>query len=370
MTPIEEMPRGARPFVDFAAVLRRHGFSVSPDQTIGLVAAVGLLGPKSLEDIYRSSHALFGPPPERRDEFDALFRAFFAGQTLAAPAPAEPDDDEIDVADARDGTAEPPEADESREAGAEATALEALTARAFPERDENEALRRFRRLAPERLPCRRTYRRARSKRGDVPDLRRCLREAVRRDGEVLRLPVLARKTRQRRILLLVDVSGSMKEHTDGSLRFAHTLVQTAEQAEVFALGTRLTRMTRPLRIKNRDRALAAASSLVADWDSGTRLGDTLDAFLAVPRFRGMARGAAVIVLSDGLERGEPDVMVNAVRRLSRLAWRLDWLSPLAGSRDFVPQTEALSAILPDLDALGDGSAVSTICDHVLQGLRR
>jgi hypothetical protein len=188
---------------------------------------------------------------------------------------------------------------------------------------------------------------------------------VKRDGEVLRLPELARRTRQRRILLLIDVSGSMKGQTEASLRLAHTLAQAAERAEVFTVGTRLTRITRALRHRQQATALAAASAAVADWDGGTRLGDALQAFLAVPRFAGFARSAFVVILSDGLERGDPRALVDAVARLSRLAWRVLWLSPLAAEADFTPQTEALSAIAPFLARIGDASSPERITRELL-----
>lgn len=185
------------------------------------------------------------------------------------------------------------------------------------------------------------------------------------------LPRRARKSRQRRMLLLIDVSASMRAETDAALRFAHQLRQSAERAEIFTLGTRLTRITAALAPSNRAEALSRAGALIADLDGGTRIGEALQAFLAVPRFAGFARGAAVTVLSDGLERGEADLMVDAVRRLSRAAWSLDWLTPLAAEPGFAPETEALAAILPDLDHLAPGNGVSAIVNHMLtRGARR
>ena len=169
--------------------------------------------------------------------------------------------------------------------------------------------------------------------------------------------------------MLIDISGSMKEHTEDSLRFAHALYRAAERMECFTLGTRLTRVTGAFRLRNPDRALERAAALAPDWDGGTRIGDALRAFLSVPRFAGLARGAAVTVLSDGLERGAPDAMVEAVQRLSRLAWRLSWLSPLAADTGFRPETAALSAVLPWLDDLGDGASPERLSAHVL-GLGR
>lgn len=366
----EALPPALSPFVAFAGVLRANGFSVAPEQTQGFIAAVGLLGPRSIRDVHRAAVALFAPPPEQREVFDALFRMVFLGQTLAAPATADPDEEELQAFDDRDGAMEPPEADEEREAGAEATGVEKLTMRVFAGVGESEALRRFQRVAPQALPRRASRRWRAARAGASADFRRALREAVRRDGEVVRLPMLSRRQRQRRILLLVDVSGSMKSSTESQLRFAHALMRSTERLEVFTVGTRLTRVTRALKARNRDQALALASTLVADWDGGTRLGDALQAFLSVPRFASFARGALVVVLSDGLERGDPAALIDAVARLRRLAWAILWLTPLAADTSYVPQTEALTAILPDLSRLGSAADTASLCREVLDFSRR
>ncbi|QIE55794.1 VWA domain-containing protein [Pikeienuella piscinae] len=358
------LPPAIRPFVQFAAVLREHRFAVSPDQTIDFIEGVGLLGPRSIEDVRSAARALFAIPPEREAEFDALFRAIFFGQTIAAPAPSEDDDEGETEAHEPGGEIEIEAEEDEEEAGAEATVVERLSHREIVGA-EDEALARFARLAPERLPRRRSYRRARARKGDQPDIRRAIRAAARRDGEIMVLPRRRRKERQRRIVLLIDVSASMKAETDAALRFAHALAQAADRVEIFTLGTRLTRITPALAPAGREQALARAASLIADIDGGTRIGDALQAFLAVPRYAGFARGAAVIVLSDGLERGDPAEMVDAVRRLSRAAWTLDWLTPLKADADFAPRTGALSAILPYLDQLGAGGRVEAVADHVL-----
>lgn len=358
------LPEGTRPFVDFPALLRAHGFAVAPEQTVGFIEAVGLLGPSDMEDIYRASRAMLGPQPERLPEFDALFRAFFFGQTLAAPAMSDEEDDELRIQDDGDTLIEPDIGD-LQESGGQATQAELLNLRDFAAANEADVLRRFRRMAPARLPKRRAYRRAASTRGDDWNMRQALREAVKRDGEVLKLPRLRRKLTQRRILLLIDVSGSMKTATDGFLRLAHSLGRAADRLEVFTLGTRLTRITSAIRRRQRDQALALASAMVADWDGGTRIGDALQAFLAVPRYAGFARGALVVVLSDGLERGDHDAMTSATQKLTRLAWRLDWLTPDADRVDFEPRTAALQAILPHVDHLGDGSSVEAVATRLL-----
>ncbi len=240
-----------------------------------------------------------------------------------------------------------------------------LSVRHFGAESDFEVLRRFARAAPARLPRRPGYRHMRARRGTSFDTRRTLREAVRNDGDVMVLRRLKRRLRQRRILLLIDVSGSMKERTETHLRIAHALAHAVERIEVFTFGTRLTRVTRAMRLKHREQALAATSAIVSDWDGGTRIGDALQAFLGVPRFAGYSRGAMVVILSDGLERGDPAAMREAVARLSRLAWRVSWLTPLAADPNFKPQTEALKAILPFVDDLADGSSITSVCQHVL-----
>lgn len=361
-------PHAARPLLAFAPVLRAHGFAAAPDQSAGFVAAVGLLGPRRMEDLRRAAHALFAPEPERLDDFNAVFDLHFLGRVLAAPAAAG-DDDEITITEPRDGAAPPPEEGELSESGGTAAELERLAGRAFADDGESEAIRRLAREAPRALPRRRARRRRPSRRGDRIDLPGALRRAVRTGGDIVALPRLKQSEPQRRVLLLIDVSGSMKAQTDWSLRLAHVLVRRAERAEVFTFGTRLTRVTPALRLVRAEAALARAGRLVADWDGGTRIGDALGAFLSVPRFAGLARGAAVVVVSDGLERGEPDAMVEAVARLRRLAWRLDWLTPLAADPDFEPRTAALMGAMAHLHALGDGSTPAAVAGHLL-GLGR
>ena len=206
--------------------------------------------------------------------------------------------------------------------------------------------------------------------GREADPRRTFREIMRRDGELSKLPKQTHLRRQRRVLYLLDVSGSMKSGTDGALRIAHALVHAGEQVEVFTIGTRLTRVTRALNHRNREQALALASGLVADWDGGTRLGDALQVFLAIPRFAGFARGALVVVLSDGLERGGADALIKAMQRLRGLAWAIMWLTPLQADPTYTPQTTALSAILPMVDRFGNGSSPQTIAQEVLHFSKR
>ena len=358
------LPPAARHLAGFPPFLRGFGFTTSPEQTVAFLAAVALLGPRGIEDVRRAAVATLSPPHERAGEFDALFRAWFHGEL--APVPGESEDEtEVRVHDDGEAVHEPAEIPDPGQSGQSATAAELLGDRRFQTDTSVDRLRRFAREAPERLPRRRGLRRARARTGDTVDLRRALRATVRQGGDSPVLPWRRRKRRQRRILLLIDVSGSMKEHTETALRFAHVLHNAAERMECFTLGTRLTRITGALRLRHPEAALAKVSTVVPDWDGGTRIGDALAAFLAVPRFAGYARGAAAVVLSDGLERGGHDTMTGAVARLSRLAWRVSWLTPLAADPAFRPETTGLAAIAPHLDDLGDGASTEALCRHML-----
>lgn len=370
MRTIAPLPAAVRPFLAFPALLRAHGFAIAPEQTTAFMAGTTLLGPGSIDDVRRAARATLAPPPERLAEFDALFSRLFEGMTVAAPATTDEESpDEVRVRDEAggEGLLEPPEADQARHAGEAASAAEILSTRRPAPLGSDHLLLRLQREAPARLPQRRIRRRRVALRGDRIALRRALRLAVRHDGELMQLPRLKRRTALRPVLLLIDVSGSMKTRTDDHLRLAHALAQALPRIEIFTLGTRLTRISRALRLKQRGQALAAASTMVADWDGGTRIGDALQALLAVPRFAGFARGAYALILSDGLERGEPETMVDAVRRLARLAWRVDWLTPLAADPAFRPQTAGLAGSLPYIDRLADGSTIESIARHVLGG---
>jgi uncharacterized protein with von Willebrand factor type A (vWA) domain len=360
-----DVARALGHFLDFVAILRRAGFAVAPEQTMAWFAAIELLGPNGIGDIHRAARATLAPSPERFAEFDSLFDAHFLGVHSEALESLPGEDASLQVAEDRGVGPEPMFSEDTREVGANATRAERLSQRHFAAATQDDTLRRFARALSLRAPRRRGYRWRGARAGRGADLRRMFRDAMRNAGEFVRLRRRKRRLRERRIVVLIDISGSMKARTQDHLAFAHVLVRTAEAVEVFTLGTRLTRITRALRVRDRTRALAAAALLVADWDGGTRIGEALNAFLAVPRFAGLARGAALLVLSDGLERGDPTRMGEAVARFSRLAWRTVWLTPLAADPGFEARTAGLSVARPFLDVLGDGGSLASICAHVL-----
>ncbi|TPM38207.1 VWA domain-containing protein [Mesorhizobium sp. B2-3-4] len=355
------MPRAAQPFLGFACLLRRYGFAIAPEQITGFMQAVTLLGPRSMNDIREAALATLAPPPDRHTEFEAHFQSYFYGNTsIRTEAEA---DEETRVKDDGGADDERIEAEQTREGGELSSALEQLSSRDFQREDDR--LTAFRRQLSSALPARRSFRTVRTHSRGKLDLRRSLREIVSADGDVP-FPLLRRRqTVPRKLLILIDVSGSMKLHTADYLKLTHAAVQGADRAEIFTFGTRLTRITSALRLRDRDQALARVAGQVDDWDGGTRMGPTLLAFLSVPRFSSFARGAAVVILSDALERGGHAELETAMRRLSARAFRLSLATPLAGDPRFRPATAALSAILPSLDDLIDGSSVGSLTDFIL-----
>ena len=370
MTGEPQMPRAARVFISFAALLRANSFAVAPEQTTAFLGAIELLGPRDLETIRHAGLATLAPPPERRATYDRLFDLHFRGSEAVEGGEADEDEEIVRLQEEGRGQEEPLVSDDLNESGLTAARAEALVERRFAQGLISEPLRRLSREAPRRLPRRRGHRRMRARRGPFADLRRTLRDSVRNDGEILRLGRLRRRSRPRKVLLLIDVSGSMKQRTEENMKLAHALMHATPNVEVFTFGTRLTRVTRALRLKRSEQALNAAAHLVSDWDGGTRIGDALQAFLAVPRFSAYARGAAVVILSDGLERGDVSALRETVAKLSLQAWRLSWLTPLATEPVFQPRTEALLAIARHVDDLAGGSSSAAIVSHVLSLARR
>jgi hypothetical protein len=183
---------------------------------------------------------------------------------------------------------------------------------------------------------------------------------LRRGGEPVRLHHRTRSETPRRLVLIVDVSGSMSAYSDGLLRFAHAACRRRPSTEVFTIGTRLTRVSRELRGLNPDAALAAAYAAVPDWSGGTRLGEQLKAFLDRWGQRGTARGAVVVIASDGWERGDVAQLGEQMQRLRRLAHTIVWVSPHAGKDGFAPATAGLRAALPSIDLLLPGHNLQTL----------
>ncbi|MGH8869135.1 MAG: vWA domain-containing protein, partial [Actinomycetes bacterium] len=192
------------------------------------------------------------------------------------------------------------------------------------------------------------------------DAHRTVRAMLRRGGETSRLHRHRHRDRPRRLVMLVDVSGSMSPYADALLRFAHATARRRAGAEVFTIGTRLTRVTREMRERDVDAALAAVSAAVPDWSGGTRLGDLLKAFCDRWGQRGMARGAVVVIASDGWERGDATLLGEQMARLHRLAYRVVWANPHKAQPGYAPVTAGMVAALPYVDDFVEGHSLGAL----------
>ena len=199
-----------------------------------------------------------------------------------------------------------------------------------------------------------------SQRRGQPDLRRTVRRALAHDGEPISRAYRTRSEQPRRVVLLLDISGSMEAYSRALLRFVHATVLARGRVEAFALGTRLTRLTREMATLDPDRALTNAASAVEDWSGGTRLGESIRAFNDEWAVRGMARGAVVVILSDGWDRGEPELMAEQMARLQRVAYRIVWSNPLKATDGYAPLARGMAAALPYLDEFVEGHSLRAL----------
>ncbi|MFV1990768.1 MAG: VWA domain-containing protein, partial [Acidimicrobiales bacterium] len=212
-----------------------------------------------------------------------------------------------------------------------------------------------------RFPERRSRRSVavRHNRGAV-DIQRTMRTAIRSEGEALRLWKKSKGTRTRRIVLLIDISGSMEDYARQLIRFAHVAVTAQQRIEAFTIGTRLTRITRELSSRDPDAALRHAAANVADWSGGTRLGETLAEFNDRWGLRGMARGSTVVILSDGWDRGDPAELAEQMQRLQRVSHRLVWVNPLKHTPGYAPLARGMAAALPYVDDFREGHSLASL----------
>jgi uncharacterized protein with von Willebrand factor type A (vWA) domain len=193
-----------------------------------------------------------------------------------------------------------------------------------------------------------------------PDVRRTVRRALRAGGEPVSRAFREPARRPRRLVLLCDVSGSMEPYARALVRFLHAAVVGGVKVEAFALGTRLTRITRELSSRDPDAAIAAAARRVLDWSGGTRLGDGLRAFNDQWGMPGMARGAVVVILSDGWDRGDPAVLGEQMARLHRVAHRVVWVNPLKATPGYAPLAQGMAAALPYVDEFVEGHSLASL----------
>lgn len=350
---------------EFAGMLRSRGVAADTSRLLLAVEALSCLDLTSADDVYWAGRLTLCAGPDDLARYDAAFDEWFFGrssQTSEMSSEALPTltwSADLNPDSRGDADANPAE-----DVGLAASEQEVLRHRDVLELtdDDRDAISRMVCALAPRTRVRRTRRR-RPGRGPYLDLRRTTRTMVRDGGEPGSLVRAKRKDKPRRLVLLLDVSGSMTPYADLFLRFAHAAMRVAPSStEVFTVGTRLTRLTRQLRERDPQHALQAAAEAIPDWSGGTRLGESLRAFLDLWGQRGTARGSVVVIASDGWERGDASLLAEQMARLARLAHQVLWINPHRGREGFAPVTAGMTAVLPYLDELLAGHTVDALSE--------
>jgi uncharacterized protein with von Willebrand factor type A (vWA) domain len=354
--------------VGFARLLRAAGLDVPVGNTVLFADALGVVGAGSRDGVYWAGRSTLLRRPEDVELYDRAFAAWWERRAVQF-SPTKATEQEIVLAfDDDDAGAAPDGADDDQVDDVPTIAVRYSRAEVLRQRDfadyEPEEFAEARRLmadlrfagAPRRS---RRLRPSRGTRGR-PDLRRTVQRALRADGEPISRAYVTPSERSRRLVLLCDVSGSMESYARGLVRFLHAAVVGRARVEAFVIGTRLTRITRELQSRDPDAALAAAARRVTDWSGGTRLGEGLRQFNDDWGVRGMARGAIVVILSDGWDRGDPELLGAEMARLHRVAHRVVWVNPLKSSPDFAPLARGMAAALPYVDDFVEGHNLASL----------
>lgn len=347
-------------FLAFTHALRAAGLNIGPDRAQTFLDAATRLGVGERGHVYWAGRATLCAGPDDFVVYDKTFDRWFSADRIGGSAPP-PSARQVTQAGLDDDSEAGSQAGEDHEVAVLASEEEALRHRDVASLSAAERRRVARLFASLdlRVPLRRSRRRRPYRRGDV-DPARTVRDQLHRAGEPGPLRYRRPQNRPRRIVLLIDVSGSMEAYADSLLRLAHRVVMAAPHTtEVFTLGTRLTRVTAAMRIKDPESALRLAGDTVPDWSGGTRLGEVLRAFNDRWGQRGLARGAVVVIASDGWERGSADLLGEQVHRLQRLAHLVLWSNPHRGKSGYAPIQGGIAAALPHLDGLVAGHSLAS-----------
>ncbi len=359
--------------VGFISLLRSLGINVPIGSVIVFQQALGKVGIGKRENVYWAGRTALIVDPEDIPIYEYAFQTFWEGLTdlpeeglLSHRKMTLVTDDEL--------TGEE-DASEQSQNGRDVINLryspsEILREKDFAQYTSEELCEAYELMKNMELlgGVRQSRRKITSKRkSQHPDLRRTIRNSLRTDGEPVRRQFFETGDRQRRVVFLLDVSGSMESYSRALLRFVQAAVVGRRQVEVFTLGTRLTRITRELSSRNLDRAVIASSNAVQDWSGGTQLGETLRKFNNDWGQRGIARGSTVVILSDGWDRGDASVMSEQMHRLKKVSHQIIWVNPLKASPGYEPLAQGMAAALPYIDRFVEGHSLNSLSDlaHVL-----
>ena len=352
--------------VAFCQVLRGLGLRVPVSRVSLFIEALGQVGLEERDAVYWAGRSTLVSDPEEISDFNRAFAVFWEqrrSSNLEVKVPP------VSVSVSTDGGEDNDELLDEQMTSSGPTiqvrysALETLREKDFAECSDHEINELKRLIAGLRFTSttRPSRRRLPSKHQTRnPDMRRMLRSALAMGGEPVHRKYLRQDRRPRRLVLLVDVSGSMEPYARALIRFAHATVVGRTRVEAFAIGTRLTRITRELSSRDPDAALQAAAGAVEDWSGGTRLGATLKEFNELWGLRGMARGAIVVLLSDGWDRGDPEVLGEQMERLHRVSYRQVWMNPLKHTPGYAPLARGMAAALPHTDEFIEGHSFESL----------
>ena len=352
--------------VAFCRILRGAGLEVPISKVTTFVEALGRVGLEEKLPVYWAARCTLLSNPGEVDAFNRAFEVFWERKALSRLEIAVPS---VSVSLATDAGEDDSEINGDNDGNAgpiiqlRYSPVETLREKDFAECTAAELNELRKLMGSLRLgsTTRASRIRVRSKhQTQIPDMRRTIRRAVSLGGEPIERKFLRRDRRPRRLILLVDVSGSMEPYARALIRFAHATVVGRTRVEAFAIGTRLTRVTRELSSLDPDAALDAASDAVSDWSGGTRLGSTIRDFNDQWGIRGMARGAIVVILSDGWDRGDPQILSEQMERLHRVSFRQIWVNPLKHTPGYAPLAKGMAAALPHTDQFIEGHSFESL----------
>jgi hypothetical protein len=363
----------------FGRILRRAGVPIHPGRLLDLVDALAHVNLADRDEVYHACRTLLVHHKDQIPIFDAAFDAFWrvhgrrSSPVARAAGSARSHVSLVEIEEVL--ASEGPDEDPSREAGQDAAMVTpergqktwsnrgGLANRdfaAFTTGELQDARAALARLvwSPGERRTRRWIRGA----GARVDLRRAIAASLRTGGDVVKLPRRTRRTRPRPLVLLCDVSGSMERYSRMLLHFAHAVTRRHQRVETFLFATRLTRVTRELRVAGADEAIAAVSRSVTDWSGGTRIGGVVKEFHQRWGRRVLHRDPVVLLISDGWDRGDPMELAHQIARLQRSCHRLIWLNPLIGTTGYAPLTRGLQAALPFVDDFLPARTLNNLAD--------
>ncbi|MEL6807418.1 MAG: VWA domain-containing protein [Pseudomonadota bacterium] len=386
---LPEHPKLAGNIAHFARALRRAGVPIGPGRLIDAVQAVQAAGFTEKRDFYWTLHACFVSRPEHRAVFAQVFRLYwrdprYLEHMMAAMLPAVrgvQEDRTAQAAEKRaaeallDGAAAPEDGAQDEEQGTEIEIDASLTTSVdeqlktldFEQMSTDEMARAKAMLARMTLPVDpMPSRRSVLARAGRIDWARSLRAAIRFGGEMRDLKYVRPKQRYPNLVVLCDISGSMSQYSRVVLHFLHSVANAKgagwARVHAFTFGTRLTNITRHLGTRDVDAALRAAGAEAQDWEGGTRIGSCIEAFNRAWSRRVLGQGAVVLLITDGLDRGETDDLARQMQRLHLSARRLIWINPLLRWDEFAPKARGISAMLPHVDSFRAGHSIAALED--------